>query len=124
MKKKETTPVTERIKTFEDARYDIGRLAYGGKEDIVNSIYERALDIYGIESQEWVLIEECGELIDVIAKHKRGRASDDDILTELADVHIIVEQMAMYLGLENFYKEKARKLQRLNERLQIKSKMM
>lgn len=34
MKKKETTPVTERIKTFEDARKEVGRLAEGGNEDL------------------------------------------------------------------------------------------
>lgn len=34
MKKKETTPVTERIKTFDDARYEVERLAEGGNEDL------------------------------------------------------------------------------------------
>lgn len=40
-----------------------------------------------------------------------------DILTELADVHIMVEQMAYFFGWEEFEAEKKRKLARLEERL-------
>lgn len=53
-----------------------------------------------------------------IAKSKRDRAGKDEIITELADVSIIVEQMAFFYGEEYFNKEKERKLLRLKERLQ------
>lgn len=81
------------------------------------SIYNKALNKYGIVNQEWMLVEECGELLNAFAKLKRGRASKEDIITELADVHIMVEQMAFFFGLEEFQAEKKRKLARLEERL-------
>ena len=80
-------------------------------------LYNRTLNNYGIVNQEWMLVEECGELMNAFAKLRRGRASKEDIITELADVHIMVEQMACFFGLEEFQAEKERKLERLNERL-------
>lgn len=80
-------------------------------------LYDKALNRYGIIAQTWMLIEECGELLNAFAKLKRGRANKEDIITELADVHIMVEQMAFFYGLEDFLTEKERKLVRLNERL-------
>lgn len=80
-------------------------------------LYFKAIGQYGIVSQEWKLVEECGELLNAFAKLRRGRASKEDIITELADVHIMVEQMACFFGLEEFQAEKERKLARLEERL-------
>jgi len=45
--------------------------------------------------------------------------SDADVITELADVSIIIDQMAMYYGKEAFLREKERKLVRLNKRLNL-----
>ena len=81
-------------------------------------IQQTALNTHGIIKQQWMLIEECGELLNAIAKSKRDRAGKDEIITELADVSIIVEQMAFFYGEEDFNKEKERKLLRLKERLQ------
>ena len=81
-------------------------------------IQQTALNTHGIIKQQWMLIEECGELLNAIAKSKRNRAGKDEIITELADVSIIVEQMAFFYGEEDFNKEKERKLLRLKERLQ------
>ena len=80
-------------------------------------IQQTALNVHGIHKQQWMLIEECGELLNAIAKEKRGRAGKDEIITELADVSIIVGQMAYFYGEEDFNKEKERKLLRLKERL-------
>lgn len=80
-------------------------------------IQNDALNIHGIVKQQWMLVEECGELLNAIAKSKRDRAGKDEIITELADVSIIVEQMAFFYGEEDFEKEKERKLLRLKERL-------
>lgn len=80
-------------------------------------LYNKALNRYGIIAQKWMLIEECGELLNAFAKLERGRANKEDIITELADVHIMVEQMAYFFGFDEFKVEKERKLVRLNERL-------
>lgn len=81
-------------------------------------ILSKALKTYGIESQRMMVIEECSELMNVLAKHTRGRISNvEDILTELADVSIMVDQMALYFGYDGFLKERQSKLERLKERL-------
>lgn len=82
-------------------------------------LYRKALNTYGFENQRMMLIEECGELLNAIAKHYRGRTKDDmEVVTELADVSIIVEQMAVHFGLGEFEREKQRKIERLNKRIQ------
>lgn len=80
-------------------------------------IYYNALKQFGISAQQWMIVEEIGELLNAIAKQKRGRSTEEDIITELADVHIMVEQMALFYGWEDFVKEKERKLKRLENRL-------
>lgn len=88
----------------------------------MEELYLKALELYGIVAQEWMLVEECGELLNALAKLRRGRASKNEILTELADVHIMVEQMALFFGFEDFRLEKEVKLARLKERLNLHKK--
>ena len=83
-------------------------------------LYNTATEKWSFESQREMIYEECGELITAVARHKRGRATIDDIMTELADVAIMVEQLAVYYGLEDFEKEKERKLIRMKEKLEGK----
>ena len=81
-------------------------------------ILSKALKTYGIESQRMMVIEECSELMNVLAKHTRGRINNvEDILTELADVSIMVDQMALHFGYDGFLKERHSKIERLKERL-------
>lgn len=85
-------------------------------------IQNAALNIDGIRYQQWKLVEECGELLNAIAKVKTKAANVEEIITELADVSIIIEQLAYFYGLDDFKKERERKLIRLKERLQEKLK--
>lgn len=80
-------------------------------------LYAKAIDTFGVDPQKMMLIEECGELLNALAKRVRGRVSDDDVITELADVSIMCEQMAVLFGYSEFESEKERKLERLKERL-------
>ena len=80
-------------------------------------VYEDAISTYGIEPQVNMIYEEVGELITALSRFKRGRCDGNDILTELADVSIMVEQIAVILGYDGFEKEKDIKLNRLIERL-------
>lgn len=80
-------------------------------------IYVKAITSYGINNQKWMLVEECGELLNALAKNIRGRGSIEELNTELADVSIMVEQIAMFYGYEKFQKEKEFKLNRLKERI-------
>lgn len=65
-----------------------------------------------------MLDEEIGELLAAVHKSKRNRVTDKDVITELADVSIMVEQMSiLFGGYEEFVKEKNYKLERLEKRL-------
>ena len=84
-------------------------------------IYSEALNQWGLAKQTFMVMEECGELLNVLAKAMRYRATKAEIITELADVAIMVEQMAFFYGEKNFIAEKERKLERLKNRLEIYS---
>ena len=78
-------------------------------------LYKEAVDKWGEESQINMLNEECGELIAAVAQFRRGRTSHHDVMTELADVFIMVEQIASMMGYDDFEKELDRKLLKLKE---------
>lgn len=80
-------------------------------------VYKDALTQYGYSKQEWVLIEEIGELLNALSKFKRGRVKVEDIITELADVHVMVEQIALFYGWDCFLEEKYAKVNRLKIKL-------
>lgn len=80
--------------------------------------YLDAIDTWGIDNQVFMVVEECGEVLNALAKFKRGRVSKSDVITELADVSIMMEQMATYFGLKEYINEKERKLKRLRERIE------
>lgn len=80
-------------------------------------LYQKALSKWGEEPQLNMVYEEVGELLTALSRFKRGRSSHYDVITELADVSIMVEQMADLFGYEEFEKEKDYKLTRLEERL-------
>ena len=80
-------------------------------------LYKEAIEKWGTEAQTDMVNEECGELITAMAQFKRGRTSHHDVMTELADVSIMVEQLAMMMNYDDFEKEKDRKLERLKNKL-------
>ena len=88
------------------------------KEAEKEELYLKAIDTWGQMPQINMVNEECGELITSLARYLRGRDTVDDVITEVADVSIMMEQMAVLFGKEQFEKEKERKLQRLKERLE------
>lgn len=78
-------------------------------------LYKEAINTWGEDAQINMLNEECGELIASVAQFKRGRTSHHDVMTELADVFIMVEQIATMMNYEDFEKELERKLIRLRD---------
>ena len=85
------------------------------KEDRL-SLYKKAIETWGIEAQRNMAFEELGELNTILARDRRGRATKEEILTELADVTIMCEQMAVILGFEDYEKELDNKLIRLRDK--------
>ena len=61
-----------------------------------NDNIEKIANHYGIDSQMNILQEECAELIQAVSKYRRGDPST--ILEEVADVHIMLDQVVYLLG--------------------------
>lgn len=66
--------------------------------DKQKSICRRILAHYGPDAQHKQTIQECSELITAICHRTDGRTTDDAVIDELADVSIMVEQMANVYG--------------------------
>lgn len=80
-------------------------------------LYEKAIGAWGVPNQVMMVMEESGEMLNALAKFNRGRSTEDEIVTELADVWILMEQMAVVFGWDKFQQQKEYKLQRLQERI-------
>lgn len=81
-------------------------------------LYKTVLDKWGVVSQAFMVMEETGEMLDKFGKAHRGRLKDKmEIITELADVSIMMEQWAAYFGWDEFVAEKEYKLERLKEKV-------
>ena len=78
-------------------------------------LYDAAITKWGVGAQKTMAFEELGELITALAQDNRGRVTTEELLTELADVTIMCEQMAFILGFEDYEKEVDRKLIRLRD---------
>ena len=88
------------------------------KEEEKIQLYNDSLSALGIGNQVFMVMEETGEMLNALAKANRGRVTKEEVITELADVSIMMEQMAVLFGYEDFKAEKERKLNRLRERLE------
>ena len=80
-------------------------------------ILEDAIEAYGADKQIDMMIEEMSELTKALCKYKRAQtdATVADVLEEMADVQIMLNQMALVFG--DFNEEEIAKLERLEKRL-------
>ena len=82
------------------------------------NLYLRAFYAWGADAQVDMVVEEVGELLTAIGHAKRGRATSADVAGEIADVSIMLEQLALMLRVENdVNKFIVQKTARLAERL-------
>lgn len=89
------------------------------KDEEKVELYRTAIDKWGKVSQAFMVMEEVGEMLDALGKAHRGRLEDRmEIITELADVTIMMEQWAAYFGWEEYVTEKERKLKRLKDKVE------
>ena len=62
-------------------------------------------DHYGKENQLRQLQEECGELIQAVSKHLRGKdPTGEKLMEELADVEVMIAQIKYLLGPDTAHK--------------------
>ena len=78
-----------------------------------------ALETYGKEAQKSKLFEEIGELMDALCKCAAGRDKVTHLAEEIADVGIMMEQMAIMFDCEEEVERQRRyKLRRLEQRIE------
>lgn len=78
-----------------------------------DNIFKQAVDTFGADHQIGMLHEEVGELLAAINQYARGRVGKGAVVTEIADVMIMCEQMAEIFGREETEAEKRRKIEGL-----------
>lgn len=76
-----------------------------------------AIHHYGAEHQKKKAIEEMGELITAISREQDGRATTEQVITEIADVQIMMRQLALIYGIDAVAEEIDRKQRRLLRRI-------
>lgn len=80
-------------------------------------LYQNCLDLWGVNSQVLICIEELNELAVILAhtQRKLKTVSREDIKTEIADVMITVEQMQILFKIseKEILERKADRLDRL-----------
>jgi hypothetical protein len=85
------------------------------KEKIV---FESAIQHYGVEAQQKMVLEEMSELQKEICKLWRGRDAITHIAEETADMEIMLEQLKLMLNIEGKVNDfRQQKVERLVQRL-------
>lgn len=64
------------------------------------AVYRAALDTYGAQAQTIIAMEEMAELTKELSKNLRGANNTAQIAEEIADVRIMLDQMALLHGCE------------------------
>ncbi len=62
-------------------------------------LFQDAIDLWR-DDQVIQTFEELGELIDILAKMNRGRASSRDLASEVVDVGIMLDQLKIMFDIE------------------------
>lgn len=76
-----------------------------------------AVNYYGPEHQKRKAIEEMGELITELEREQDGRTTPEKVITEIADVHLMIRQLMVIYGVDACMKECDRKQRRLLRRM-------
>jgi len=78
-----------------------------------DEIYRATLAKWGAEAQYDQAIEECAELITALKHLKRGKADEQKVVAELADVYLMVGQLSYMFGPDKLEQAVATKLEKL-----------
>lgn len=78
------------------------------------------IETFGVESQMFQAVEELSELITALSHHRRGRITVDALTSEIADVTICIDQIALAIGIsrEQISRKRAEKLNKI-ERMML-----
>lgn len=106
------------------SEYDIELKELRGQQN-ANEKLERIIASYTFGQQRAIFVEECAEAIKAVCKVERAADSSAevyaekmiDLISEVADVLIMAQQMRLYLGAEKVDSEIQRKLERQLKRI-------
>ena len=88
-------------------------------KESAQAIYRAALDTFGTEAQTKKLFEEIGEFMEAFCKCSAGRDKLSHLAEEMADVHNMLDQMAVLFDCEaEVERQKRYKLKRLEQRIE------
>lgn len=79
--------------------------------------YLAAMHFWGEDAQVDMAVEEMAELTVEVSRRRRGRGTNEDFASEVADVMIMMAQMSLVVDPELVADAVERKLLRLQERL-------
>ena len=92
---------------------------------MVEELYQKALEFWGKDLQLNMVFEELGELITKLSRVIRTRIPPTDLAEEIVDVEIMLEQLTYIYKLEEQVQHaKTEKLVRLQEKLGIQEKIL
>ena len=79
-------------------------------------IFQKAVNLWGEQSQTLMLFEEMAELQKAILKYWRDVGSFGDVVEEIADVRIMLDQIELMLGCSaDVQYEREKKIKRLEK---------
>lgn len=61
-------------------------------------LFQRAISTWGEESQKMMAVGECGEFLAEFGRMVQNRSSSEKMVDEIADVIIMMNQMALMFG--------------------------
>lgn len=79
----------------------------------------QAIEMYGVDMQLNIAIEELSELTKEICKYKRGADNIENITEEMADCYIMLKQLELIFQIDvtAINNEMNKKIERLKERM-------
>lgn len=90
------------------------------------NIYIKAIKYFRRNKQLHMAIEEMAELTNALMKYERGRARDEEITEEIADVFIMLEQLTLMYSskedVDNIINQKLLRLDKYIKELEFKEK--
>ena len=81
-------------------------------------LYQKAIELWGVEGQIRQAIEECAEMITALCHKDRDKVDWGDVAKEVADVEIMCSQLREIIGPEIVDRYKKEQLVRLEQEIE------
>lgn len=110
---------TDIAKHGEALRVALDAMRDAERYEDISKLYRAALEVFGDSRQIEKTFEEIGEFMEALIKCKYGRDKMPHLAEEIADVHIMLDQMAVLFGcVAEVERMKRYKLRRLEQRIE------